>query len=269
MRKLLVRFAEWILKKNLKTEGIEKANSLTKEGFVNQYFARAMSEGNIEPEPLFTFADGTECFQIKVPRATFETLITAQSEIPKQYSEFGLRKERFYQFSEMIKDQIQQAKEEIRYNVVDAQDILTRCQDVLTSLNSDFAFGDLVREHLEISLCFLTTKDGNPFVYDYEEKTKLLEKVLAEKERIVPFIFALPILKLMGISDSLQENLKLVSETEINKRAEVKLQMNSLKIIELLNSRIENQKYSWISTELAILTALSDLNIDTLLHTTI
>ena len=264
MRKLLIKIAHYILSRTEKKSLIEKVNSLTKEPFVNDFFKKAMGEGNIDPDPVFVLVDGTEVYQTKVARASYEVLIMSATEIPRQYSEYGLRKERFFQFSELIRDELQTAKELIRIDALESQDVITRCQDILISLNSDFAFGDSLRQNLEMALCFLCTKSENPYVYDYESKSILLNKILNEKDRLIPFLYALPFMNALNISDSLQNDLAIASSQTVKEGAAAKLQQNSLRIIDLLNLRTKNQKFSWISQELEILTKLEQVNTENL-----
>jgi hypothetical protein len=193
-----------------------------------------MGEGMIEPSPLFVLANGEEVFKVKLDKATYELILIATQEIPKQYDEYGLRKEKFFMYAETVRTHLEEAKYLIREDVIKAQDEINFASNMLLSLSNDFAFGDKYREQLEMAICFLCTKSMNPYSYDYGAKQDLMNKILAEKDRLLPFIYRLPVMSLLNISQDLEATLANVSLTEKGtaRGASKMLQWNILKIIE-------------------------------------
>lgn len=253
--KLFEKLGNYFLNLSVSKQKTEVVKKLAKEPYVNAFFKMAMEKGELELEPYFTLADGRDVYISKLGSISYENYIMATNEIPQQYEEFGQRKDKLVlMHSEAVK-QIRMAQIELASEPFEAHEKLSNATNLLLSMGADIAFGSPVRRHIEQLMCFLHTKDMNPYTYDYSGKQELMNAILNEWNRLSFFLDSIQFLKLLGLETALNIDSDS-SLMEMMERPEIKLQIAMLQRLGLEASSDEKMLSKEIINEYMNLTAL-------------
>jgi hypothetical protein len=228
-------------------------DKLKKQTFVSVYFKQAMEKGEMETEPYFTLSDGREVFLSKLGSISYENYIMATQEIPIQYEQFGLRREKLLMIHEKAMNEIREAQVIMAGDPSVAHDHLATASNLIAGIGAEVAFGSAVRRHLEQCMCFLHTKDMNPYNYDYTAKQGLMYGILNEWDRLSFFLESLKFLTYLGfVEPSSTDSTDYLEMQELMDRPEIKLQLATLQRLGLQASSDEKEMSKEIISEFLI-----------------
>ena len=257
---LIKKLAYGLLALTKMSEKKAKAKELRKDVFVNKYFAEAMEKGEIEVEPYFCLSDGTEIYLSKLGSVSYENYLIATQEIPRQYEEFGLRREKLLTMHDQVRENIRQAQVIMHNDAIEAHKILETASNLILGLNAEVGFGSPVRQHIEQVMCFLNTKQMNPYIYDWSEKNELMHRILAEWELVKKNLIELPIWILMGLDSPYSIDSWYSSHRELMERPEIKMQLATLQRLGLEGLKEQKEISKAIIQEFMILRELVKLS---------
>jgi hypothetical protein len=254
--KMIKKLANWLLNISEKKDQIQKVKVLKSEPFVNKYFAEAMEKGELETEPYIILSDGTEIYLSKLGSVSYENYLIATQEIPRQYEEFGLRREKLLSIHEQVRENVRQAQVIMHNDAIQAHKILENASNLILGLNSEVGFGSPVRQHIEQVMCFLNTKQMNPYIYDWSEKNELMYKILYEWELVKKKLIEIPIWILMGLENPYNIDSWYYLHKELMERPEIKLQLVTLQRNVLADLKEQKEMSKGIIQEFMILQEL-------------
>jgi hypothetical protein len=259
---MIKKLGNWLLNTSEKKQQLQKAKMLKSEPFVNKYFAEAMEKGEIETEPYFKLSDGTEIYLSKLGSVSYENYLIATQEIPRQYEEFGLRREKLLTMHDQVREGIRQAQVIMHNDAIEAHKILETASNLILGLNAEVGFGSPVRQHIEQVMCFLNTKQMNPYAYDWSEKNELMHRILSEWELVKKNLIDLPIWIMMGLDNPYSIDSWYSSHRELMERPEIKMQLATLQRLGLADLKEQKEMSKAIIQEFMILRELTKISLE-------